>query len=683
MYLRPEQVQSILSSIQMALTNPVAILSMDWLVLGTTTPTLKEKLDSMVLVCKQDQQLASSFGADLFCCRVLGEDVCRVVVFGTHAELFRTFISQIIVLTVGNNGIVQAENAQLNMRTMLTNQLANSSKPTTEILGFLSDLSYRPDISRCAILFHLDPKPLSAKLEISWFEQNFSRIINDSGFQNPQDIYGPLNSEHYLVFKATRTTKEAEIHKEISDFVHAFRIACQSQFGFSVQATAGTFYPRVDGMKNSYEEAAFLQNQYRYLHNHDQEVLFLDCYIYEYLNSLLPKHFLDNAFQHINAVVDRYPLLLETITALSKNDTNLTFCANDLHLHRNTLLMRYAHLKERLGMDPVHRDTDRLNLRSYALYRSQKLNLHVGIMIQPHSVLHQGMERFAQIVEKESQGNIVLDIHTLSTSGDNSMVFNMLCQGALDFVICSTSVMNEATAGRSAVMELPFLFDSYEQAQDVLERVVLPDIEESLTGVGAKCLAIWSMGWRYITTNWKPIHVPSDLAGLRFRIMFNNTMETYCKMIGAIPIKMNYNAIAKAFETGLIDGQENPANNILEMGFANYQQYITVLNYNFSTEGCFISRTIWEKLSEVQRKLIVHAMRKTTEWIYQMQDSYNKQCLDTLIKGKGLIPVYLTKEEIEKWKDSVRPLYSAFEHQDLIRKIRKAAKLYAVKPKSN
>lgn len=76
-------------------------------------------------------------------------------------------------------------------------------------------------------------------------------------------------------------------------------------------------------------------------------------------------------------------------------------------------------------------------------------------------------------------------------------------------------------------------------------------------------------------------------------------------------------------------------------------------------------------------------MRKTTEWIYQMQDSYNKQCLDTLIKGKGLIPVYLTKEEIEKWKDSVRPLYSAFEHQDLIRKIRKAAKLYAVKPKSN
>lgn len=662
----------------MAIEEPIAILSMDWDILGASSPTLKENLKEIIPVCKQDSQMAPSFDIDLFTCRIQECDVCRVVVFSAHATCYRTFITQIIALIVCNHSSSQRK-TQLSMRTMLTNQLANSSHFNTEIMGLLADLSCRTDVPRCAILFHVDSKSFNTRLDISWFEQNFSHVITSSGLQDPQDIFGPLNSEYYLVFKATSVSNDVKSREKLIHFVHTFHLACQSRFGFSLTATIGTTYPCSDDLKHSYDEALFLQNYYGYLNDPNQQVLFLDDYVFEYLNSLLPRKFLDNAFQHLNAMVEQFPLLLDTIMMLTKNNTNLTQCAKDSRLHRNTLLQRYSHLKEQLDMDPIHRDTDRLTLRSYALYRSQKLDLHVGIMIQPHSVLHQGMQHFANLIEEESQGNIVLDIHTLSTSGDNTMVFNMLCQGSLDFVICSSSVMNGATAGRSAVLELPFLFDSYQEAEDILDKVVIPDMEESLTGIGAKCLAIWSMGWRYITSNEKPIRKPSDLSGMRFRIMFNNTMEAYCKMLGAIPLKMNYNAIAKAFENGLIDGQENPANNILDMGYASYQRYITVLNYNLSTEGCFISRTIWNQFADSQRKLIANAMRKTTSWIYAMQDGYNKQCLDILINEKGLTPIYPTMDEIVLWKESVRPLYSAYEHQDLLQKILKATETYASK----
>ena len=84
-----------------------------------------------------------------------------------------------------------------------------------------------------------------------------------------------------------------------------------------------------------------------------------------------------------------------------------------------------------------------------SLYQNQKITLQAGIVIQPNSVLHQGMQKMADLVNKNSCGTININIHTLSTSGNNAHLFEILRSGSIDLVVAATGVMNKFTNNRS------------------------------------------------------------------------------------------------------------------------------------------------------------------------------------------------------------------------------------------
>ena len=667
--LLQDRLAQILFYIQSAISSPVAIFDMDWNLLGATTVD-SERNDLARKVAEYRQNPSLRLWTEVF--RWEGQEVCRVVVDGEEGKYCMNFILHLIALVAESKQT--RKNAQLlEKRTMLINQLANLSQITNETNAFLRELGYDQPVSRIAVLFHIPPSSTIDKTGILWIEQSFSRILRQCPGFREEDIYGPLTENQYLVCKACGDRPNKQ---ELALFASRFIDECKKQCNLHMQATIGTSYPRIEDLRNSYNEALFLLEQRGQLSREPGKILFLDAFPFEYLSSLMDSAYCDTAFRRIDMHMHASPLLESTAAILSANSYNLCQSAQDAGIHRNSFRQRYEKLKQSLQLDPIAKTADRMFLRSSIIHRTRKLTLHVGIVIQPHSVLHQGMRKLAETVEKESKGLVTLNIHTISNSGDNDLLFQRVCQGALDFFIGSVSVLDQPTGGRSSVLELPFLFNSYEEANQILQHVVLPDIDAAMTGCGAKCLAFWSMGWRYITSREKPIEKPEDFKDMRFRIMFNNTMEKYCIMLGAKPVKMHYNAVGKAFEMGLIDGQENPPSNILDMGFVSYQHYITIINYSLSIEGCFISQALWNSLSSIQREIVSHSMESVTEWMYPMQDAYNKECLDLLTSEKGLKPIFPGKEEQKQWKKSARPLYETFKHQELLRKIEKAKKAY-------
>lgn len=75
------------------------------------------------------------------------------------------------------------------------------------------------------------------------------------------------------------------------------------------------------------------------------------------------------------------------------------------------------------------------------------------------------------------------------------------------------------TNNRTRVLEFPFLFCSTSEAKYILNTLIRKDVEAPLEAIGVKCLSIWSMGWRYLTSK-DPVRVPQDMAGKKVRVMF-------------------------------------------------------------------------------------------------------------------------------------------------------------------
>ncbi len=315
-------------------------------------------------------------------------------------------------------------------------------------------------------------------------------------------------------------------------------------------------------------------------------------------------------------------------------------------------------------------------MRAFALNQNQKITLQAGIVIQPNSVLHQGMQKMADLVCRHSGGTININIHTLSTSGNNAHLFEILRSGSIDFVVVATGVMNKFTNNRSQVLEFPFLFDSSEEANHILNTTIIRDLEGSLDSIGVKCLNIWTMGWRYLSSK-EPVRVPQDLAGKKVRVMFTESLDSYYLNMGAIPIKMNYGDVMDALRSGIIDCQENPYSNTLGMGFYEEQKYITRLKYYLSTEALYISKSAWDRLAPGQRDLISSAARETTDWIFREQQTViNQQCKNILVREKGVEIIEITPEEAGQWRSYAQSLYASFPHQDLLAEIEKSRKEY-------
>ena len=156
-------------------------------------------------------------------------------------------------------------------------------------------------------------------------------------------------------------------------------------------------------------------------------------------------------------------------------------------------------------------------------------------------------------------------------------------------------------------LHLPFLFDSAEEADYLAREVILPELRDGLDEAGIICPSLWSLGWRYITSSGSPIRTPEDLRGRRIRILASPSIRNCFARLGAVPIQIYYNNIKDALASKMIDSQENPYKNILDMEFYKYQEFVTELRMWYSMEALCFSQRSWLELALLLAAVVARA----------------------------------------------------------------------------
>lgn len=681
MKLEEASIRAALDTLRATMDERACVADLNYHILGVTEDGLLEQASCVLERCAAGEPLetaAAAFSGYITLFRTDEGPMGYLLVFGQRPQLTAAYLNTLLLL---QKSIQERSRQELcrEKRRLLTNQLASSDHIDSEAASYFHLLELSIHTSRCAVLFGCLPggEGIKSGESVGAVLEEWARSSNAVG---KEDIYGQLNSGYFLLFKAQsgqigRQERRRSVEETVADAAaYLTGRGCEGK----LLACVGSGYTQAAQLRESFLEASYLQMNQEYLAPAEAVCLFIEDYVFEYLYSRLDPALQDTLTRDLRCALESRPQIAGTAMALAQNDTSPLRTAKAQGLHRNTIQQRLQKIQTEVGLDPLYAIQDRAALRAYALQKTRKTIWNAGFIVQPGSVLHQGLQRLSDLVYQGSGGSFRINVHTISTSGDNFQLFSMLQTGALDAVLGSTIALEPATKGRISVLMLPFLFSSDEEAEYVLEKTVVPDLERDLSEANMICPCIWSMGWRYLTSRGTPIRVPGDLAGRRVRILASRVEEQYFSSLGATPVQIYYNAIRAALASGIIDCQENPYTNILAMNFYQYQDYITELPLWLSPEALCFSKRSWDALEEDKRELLAAGVRETTYWIYQRQREMNQEAKAELLRRKIRIVVPDARERA-LWENTAGALYGEKQYQEILGKIQGAKKQYAKK----
>lgn len=270
----------------------------------------------------------------------------------------------------------------------------------------------------------------------------------------------------------------------------------------------------------------------------------------------------------------------------------------------------------------------------------------------------QGLKKFKELVEKESNGKINVELYGDGQLGNDKSMMEALQMGTLDMTMPSSSPVAEFTKA-FLVYDLPFLFTTTNQVDAVLDGDSGKEILKTLNDVNIVGLCYFENGFRNITNSKQPITKMEDLNGLKIRTMQNPIhLETF-KTWGANPIPMAFNEVFTALEQKTLDGQENPNTLIYDAGFYEAQKYLTISRHFYTPYVLMISQKTWNNLSDDDKKLIQKCADEAKTFERETNRKLDAEYLQKM-KDKGIEVNELSPAEIDRMKEAVKPVYEKF-----------------------
>ena len=266
-----------------------------------------------------------------------------------------------------------------------------------------------------------------------------------------------------------------------------------------------------------------------------------------------------------------------------------------------------------------------------------------------------GLVKMSELVAEKTNGAVTLDVFGNSQLGNERDLLEGLQLGSLQITCVSTAPLAGFTDS-FLVFDLPFIFETTEQARAVMDSEVGTEILNSVEDQGMKGLAWFENGFRNVTNSKLPITVPDDLKGIKIRTMENPMHMEAFRVMGADPTPMAMGDVFTALQQGTIDAQENPIPIIETNKFGEVQHYLSMTGHLFSPAPVFISTDYFNSLPAEYQTAVQEAATEAVPYQREQIDEQNVTGLESL-QAAGM---EVNEPEKEPFKDATMVMYGEY-----------------------
>ncbi len=294
----------------------------------------------------------------------------------------------------------------------------------------------------------------------------------------------------------------------------------------------------------------------------------------------------------------------------------------------------------------------------------------LGHVVNEKDGFHVAAVKFKELVEKRSKGRIKIQIYPNAQLGDERTLLEGLQMGSVDFAVITSGPISNF-APKFAVVDMPFLFKDAQTAYKILDGPIGKDLLKELEKANLKGLAFAERGFRNLTNNKRPIYKPSDVKGLKIRVMQNPVYVDTFRALGANAVPMAWGDCLTALQQGTIDGQENPINVIYAFKIYETQKYLAMTRHTYAPAVIMMGLNLWKQFSPADQKLLLQCAQEAAEYERAWDASQESKQLE-FIKAHGMVVTY---PDIKAFQEAVKPVYDKYRPKfgDYLDRILKAA----------
>ncbi len=261
-------------------------------------------------------------------------------------------------------------------------------------------------------------------------------------------------------------------------------------------------------------------------------------------------------------------------------------------------------------------------------------------------------------VNEEMNGKACMEVFPNSQLYNDDQVLEAMLAGDVQMAAPSLSKFEKFTK-KFRLFDLPFMFDDVAAVDRFQTSADGQKLHNSMRRRGLQGLAFWHNGMKQISAK-KPLIVPADAAGLKFRVQPSDVLVAQMEALKANPQKMAFSEVYGALQTGVVDGQENTWSNIYGKKFFEVQDGVTESNHGIIDYLVVTSTEWWGGLSDDVRGQLQTIVDEVTATRNAESTRVNEEAKAAIIAAGGVVRT-LTSEQRAAWVKAMKPVWAKFE----------------------
>ncbi len=296
--------------------------------------------------------------------------------------------------------------------------------------------------------------------------------------------------------------------------------------------------------------------------------------------------------------------------------------------------------------------------------------IKVGVSHSENHSFTRALARFGTDLEERSNGRFRVKIYNSSRVGSEKEMQEMLTIGTLEMTV--TGLLNTYDP-MFAVFELPYLYRDRAHVLQVNSGPIMEGVARPLSHLGLRLIGFYENGFRHITNSVRAINTPEDVRGLLIRTPENPAQIATFAALGAAPTPLSFAELYTALLQGVVDGQENPLQNIWSGRLYEAQEYLALTGHIYNSAYVLIGEQFWQSLSEADRELVRDCLDASSRWqIDRMREMDGE--LEQRLEEVGM---QITRPDRAAFEAATRPAYEALydrlgpEAREIVERIRR------------
>jgi tripartite ATP-independent transporter DctP family solute receptor len=286
------------------------------------------------------------------------------------------------------------------------------------------------------------------------------------------------------------------------------------------------------------------------------------------------------------------------------------------------------------------------------------------VWAKDHFYYTKGDLYFKKMVEKNSKGQILVEVYPASQLGSVSEQYQAVKSGAQQMTM---SAVGELVPFWSelATFDLPYLYRDQKHFLKVADRFTsLIHVDEMAAKTGLRIVGTRIRASKQLLTRF-PVNKLEDIKGLKMRVSQSSVAVATWKALGTVPTVIPGADVYTALASGTVDGLENPFDSIYTSKVHEPIKYCALTAHKYEVVPMVVCNKWWNGLTAAQKKIIQDALDKSNKSLVKITIEADEEYKNLLAK-EG---VKFTKPDGAPFREKVKTVWKEFGDENLIKKI--------------